>query len=385
MTAADFDDIAMRRAIGLARRAWGQTHPNPHVGALIAVHGEVMAEGWHRRAGDVHAEVDAIRNVGGTVPPDATLYVTMEPCSTQGRTPPCTRAILEAGFRRVVVAALDPNPKHAGRGLEILRAAGVSVTSGVLQQEATDLNLIFNHWITTGSPMVALKSATTIDGRVATASGDSKWITGTQARAEAHQWRRLFPAIVAGSETILVDDPALTARLQPDVHCPIRFIMDRRLRTLRFLADGNRLQCLGDSHAGNTCVVTTCDRWANADPQLRRLAGQCRFEVLPLDTDDETLPQALINHCRDRGIAGILVEGGPSIASAFLRSGSAHYLFAYWAPLLFADETAQPAFAGRRCDSVADAIRLHSPIHQQLGDDQLLRGHIRMPLIQGQP
>ena len=176
---SETDDTGpMRRAIGLARRAWGATHPNPMVGCVLVENGEVTSGGFHEKDGGPHAERVALSSLMRNPRPGATLYVTMEPCSTAGRTGACTDAIIASGIRRVVVGATDPNPAHAGRGFEVLRRAGIEVTTGVLADECSDLNLIFNHVITTGGPLVAAKVATTIDGRIATRSGDSQWITG---------------------------------------------------------------------------------------------------------------------------------------------------------------------------------------------------------------
>lgn len=202
----------MRRALEAARRGWGATHPNPMVGALIVEHGRVVADGYHARAGEPHAEVVALTNLGRAPAPGATLYVTLEPCSTTGRTPPCTEAIIRAGIKRVVAGAADPNPQHLGRGFALLRAAGVEVVEGVLAEECTDLNFIFNHWITKETPLIAGKIVTTLDGRVATSTGESQWITGAAARRDAMRWRRLFPAIGVGAGTVLADNPRLTSR-----------------------------------------------------------------------------------------------------------------------------------------------------------------------------
>ena len=226
-----FHEAYMRRALELARQGWGATHPNPMVGALIVEDGEIVAEGFHTKAGEPHAEIMALRALGRKPEPGATLYVTLEPCCTTGRTPPCTEAIIAAGIRRVVVGATDPNPRHAGHGFEVLRAAGVEVVTNVLAAECADLNLIFNHWIVQKRPLLAAKVATTIDGRIACRTGESKWITGEPARADVMRWRRLFPAIAVGAGTVASDDPQLTARLPEGEWCPWRFVFDAALST----------------------------------------------------------------------------------------------------------------------------------------------------------
>ena len=211
------DERFMARALTLARRASGQTSPNPRVGAVLVRDGEEIGRGWHRRAGLPHAEIEALADAGrrGHSVSGATIHVTLEPCCTHGRTPPCTDALIRAGVSRVVVGAVDPNPRHAGHGLELLRQAGLTVESGVLEAECRRLNEAFNHWIVHKTPWVVAKSAMTLDGRIATASGESKWITGPESRAQAHRLRLEADAILAGVETVLADDPSLNVRAQP--------------------------------------------------------------------------------------------------------------------------------------------------------------------------
>ena len=227
------DDFFLRRALQLARRGLGRTSPNPCVGAVLVRGGKVIGEGWHRRAGLPHAEVEALRDAArrGERGRGATLYVTLEPCCTHGRTPPCTQAILEAGLRRVVVGAVDPNPHHAGRGLTLLREAGLDVVEGVCQAEAEALNPGFNHWIVHRRPLVTLKAAMTLDGKIATTRGDSRWITGEASRRVVMRLRQEHDAILVGIGTVLADDPALTARGpagQPLSQQPLPVVLGRR-------------------------------------------------------------------------------------------------------------------------------------------------------------
>lgn len=211
------DESFMRRALALARRGYGTTSPNPMVGAVLVKGGRIIGQGWHHCAGEPHAEIEALRNAERrrNSPEGATLYVTLEPCCTHGRTPPCTAAIKAAGIKRVVVAAKDPNPQHAGRGFLILRRAGIEVEHGVLAEEATKLNEALNHWIVQRTPFVTVKAAMTLDGKIATASGESKWITGEEARAEGMRLRAGADAILVGVNTVLADDPSLTVRETP--------------------------------------------------------------------------------------------------------------------------------------------------------------------------
>lgn len=359
----------MPRALELARQGWGRTHPNPMVGALIVERDAVVAEGWHRAAGEPHAEVEAIRALARQPAADATLYVTLEPCSTVGRTGPCTRAIVEAGIRRVVVGALDPNPLHAGRGLEILRQDGVEVTGGVLEDDCADLNLIFNHWIATGRTFIAAKLALTLDGKFAAASGHARWVTGTEARADVMRWRRLFPAIACGPGTVLADDPALTSRIgSGPPWCPRRFVLDRRLRS----ADREALpRVYTDEFARQTTAVCGPE----ARPGLRERIRSAGADLWELETHDSTAFLAeFAARCAREKIPGVLFEPGPRLATSLVEASLLDYLFVYQAPALLADSDSPGLGSARATQSMDEATRLQSVRHAILGDDVLVRG-----------
>ncbi len=368
-----FHEAYMRRALELARRGWGTTHPNPMVGALLVEEGEVVAEGFHARAGEPHAEVMALRALGRRPEAGATLYVTLEPCCTQGRTPPCTQAIVDAGIRKVVVGATDPNPRHAGHGFEVLRAAGVEVTTGVLGEDCADLNLVFNHWIAHQRPLLAAKVATTIDGRIACRSGESKWITGELSRADVMRWRRLFPAIAVGAGTVASDDPQLTARLPEGEWCPTRFVFDASLST----ATLNPLPRLfTDGHRERTVVVTS-DRQHSV--VVRRIE-QLGVRVWLLPVHDGAVDMGAFNaRCVEEGITGVLIEGGSGLLSALLKARSLDYLLSYRAPRLFADAASIPMMTGLRVELPTVGLRLAEVRHAVFGDDQLMRGRIVFP------
>src|SRR5580658_2037588 len=227
----------MRLALRLARRGFGHTSPNPIVGAVLVRDGAVLGRGWHHRAGEAHAEIEALRDArrrtgSAEGASGATLYVTLEPCSTQGRTPPCTEAIIAAGIGRVVAAATDPNPAHAGRGFELLRRAGLEVSDGLLAQEAAEMNEAFAHWIVHRTPLVTVKAGMSLDGKIATVTGESRWITGEKARRLAMKLRAGSDAILVGVKTILADDPSLTVRLAGFKEKRWRrIILDPRART----------------------------------------------------------------------------------------------------------------------------------------------------------
>ncbi len=364
----------MQRALELARRAWGETHPNPMVGAVIVENDEVVAEGWHVRDGEAHAEKAALAALGRPPQAGATMYVTLEPCSTAGRTGACCDAIIAAGIQRVVVGASDPNPAHAGRGFEVLRAAGVEVIAGVCGAECTGLNLIFNHWITRGQPMLAAKTAVTIDGRIATRTGDSKWITNEASRADVHHWRRLFPAIAVGAMTVLQDDPRLTARLSDGTEwCPRRFVFDGLLRTV---VDRAMPRIYTDEFRDRTVVVTTPHGGLGYVRKLRELG----IEVWVLESDTQRVAFAdFKQRCAESGVTGVYVEGGAQLIGEMLRTRELDYLFNYRAPVLLADERAKSGFVGLRTEKLPHALRLRDVRHASFGDDQLMRGAVEYP------
>lgn len=364
----------MERAIELAKRGWGETAPNPLVGAVIVERGKVVAEGWHRSDGGPHAEREALTNLGRKTARNATLYVTLEPCSTAGRTGSCCEAIIAAKIKNVVVGALDPNPDHAGAAIPILEAAGISVSTGVLESECLDLNLIFNHWIATGQPLIAGKTAVTIDGQIATRSGDSKWITNEKSRGDVHRWRRLFPAIAVGAMTVLDDNPRLTARIEgAEEWCPTRFIFDGLLRTV---VDRNMPNVYTDEFRDKTIVVTTPHGGLGYVRKLRELG--ITVWVIPSDTQRVAFAD-FKQKCAEHKISGVYVEGGARLIGNLLRSRELDYLFNYRAPVLFADEKGKNGFTGLRTERLADAVRLSEVKHESFGDDQLMRGHVQYP------
>jgi diaminohydroxyphosphoribosylaminopyrimidine deaminase / 5-amino-6-(5-phosphoribosylamino)uracil reductase len=368
------DERFMRRALELAQRAWGETHPNPMVGAVIVEDGEIVAEGFHARDGGPHAERVALATLGRRPKPTATLYVTLEPCSTHGRTGACCEAIKAAGIGRVVVGATDPFAGHAGRGFAVLREAGVEVVAGVLERECADLNLIFNHWIATGTPLIAAKSAMTLDGKIATRSGDSKWITGELARADVMRWRRLFPAIAAGAGTVLKDDPRLTARIAGEAEwCPWRFVFDSVLRSA---AGGTLPRVYTDEFRERTIAVTTEKAGLG---YVRRLREQ-GVQVWALPSATPRVPlREFRKRCAAEKITGVYLEGGARLTSAFLQERELDYCFVYRAPVLLADERARAGFGGLRTESLAQAVRLAEVRQASFGDDHLMRGRVVYP------
>jgi diaminohydroxyphosphoribosylaminopyrimidine deaminase/5-amino-6-(5-phosphoribosylamino)uracil reductase len=373
MSGAD-DEHFMRAALALARRGWGRTHPNPMVGCVIVEGGEVVAGAFHERDGGPHAERAALDLLGRQARAGAALYVTLEPCSTEGRTGACTRAIIAAGIKRVVAGATDPNPEHAGRGYDILRESGVDVASGVLESECADLNLVFNHWITRKDPLLAGKLAETLDGKIATRTGESRWITGDAARADVHRWRRLFPAIAVGAGTVMTDNPSLTARIPDEPEfCPVRFVFDGRLRSV---SSAGHPKVYADGFAKRTIVVTTQHAGVGYVRKLRDLG----VGVWVFESPSGKVPLAQFrSKCAAEGIVGVLLEGGAELLSRALIERQLDYLLAYRAPLVFADERAKSVLAGLRTEKLSQAIRLSDVRHMALGDDSLIRGKVNYP------
>lgn len=369
-------DLPMRLAIAEARKALGKTHPNPAVGAVIFHRGELVATGFTQPAGQDHAEVVALkafREAGMEPDPTTVLAVTLEPCSTTGRTGPCTDAISASGIKRVIVGATDPNPAHSGRGLDRLREAGIRVESGVLEETCTDLNLIFNWQMEHGTPFFAAKVATTLDGRMATRGGLSKWITGAEARADVHRWRRTFPAIAVGAGTVIADNPSLTARIDGEPEwCPIRFIFDRNLVTLK---DGLP-KVYSDAHRDRTIIITG-NKHGQKLAELEERHG-LHFWALDDVSEDEGL-NAFSARCQEEGVTGVFLEGGAHLLSSFLKYRFIHYLFSYRSPKLLADVSGLAPFSGREPASMQETVILSRVRHACFGDDQLMRGFVVYP------
>jgi diaminohydroxyphosphoribosylaminopyrimidine deaminase/5-amino-6-(5-phosphoribosylamino)uracil reductase len=362
----------MRRALSLARRAFGRVSPNPMVGAVLVRDGEIIGEGWHHRAGEPHAEIEALRDAArrGNEVKGATLFVTLEPCSTQGRTPPCTEAVIAAGIRRVVVAAIDPNPAHAGRGLEILRAAGIEVAQGLLAEESTRLNEAFNHWITHRTPFVTVKAAMTLDGKIATASGESKWITGEKSRGYGMRLRLGSDAILVGLNTVVKDNPRLTIRAGGLGGAAPKVL--RRI-VLDPLAETPLSACVvRDESVSLTTVVAS-----EAAPQERidALRRQVRVVVAPGNATGMDLAW-LLKWLGSENVVSLLVEGGGETNAGFLLRGLAHRVAFFYAPIVLGGRSAPNGVAGEGVARLADKICMTEATWRKLGDDMLLTARV---------
>ncbi len=356
----------MRRALALAASGVGRTSPNPPVGAVVVRDGAIVGEGYHRRAGEAHAERIALANAGETAR-GADIYVTLEPCCHHGRTPPCTDAIIEAGIHRVIYAAGDPDPRCAGGGEAALRAAGVEVESGFLYEDARRLLEGYVRHRRTGRPLVTLKLAMSLDGRIATRTGDSRWITGDQSRQMVHQVRDRSDVVMVGSGTVLADDPALTTRDVPDGRDALRVIADSRART-----PANAQVVREESEAG--CLIACTSRAPEERMEALREAG-ADVLVLP-ERDGRVDLEALATELGERGALNVLIEGGGELAGGALEAGVVDRVLLFYAPMIIGGREAVPGVVGRGAGRVADALRLRDVTHRRVGDDLLVEGYL---------
>jgi diaminohydroxyphosphoribosylaminopyrimidine deaminase/5-amino-6-(5-phosphoribosylamino)uracil reductase len=363
------DRLHLARAVELAQRGQGRVSPNPVVGAVVVRDGAVLGEGWHDELGGAHAEVNAIAAAGGDTA-GATLYVSLEPCCHHGRTPPCTDAILEAGISRVVVASDDPTEKASGRGLGILRDEGIDVTvaDGELAARARLLNQAFRKHARTGRPWILFKSAMTLDGKVATRTGDSKWISGEASRELAHRWRASVDAVVVGIGTALADDPQLTARVDGVVRQPRRIVFDSEAR---LPLDSKLVQAAREIPL--TVVVSRAAPRAATDGL--EMAGA--DVVVATGENEQARVRGALAQLGAEGITAILLEGGPHLAGAFLDAGEIDEVRLFLAPLLLGGRTARDPLEGQGAEQIADALRALTLDCDRVGDDILVSARLK--------
>jgi diaminohydroxyphosphoribosylaminopyrimidine deaminase / 5-amino-6-(5-phosphoribosylamino)uracil reductase len=375
MTTCTETDLAhLARAIELAPRGAAAVRPNPVVGAVVARDGEVLGEGWHEEFGAAHAEVNAIEACGLADLTDATIYVSLEPCCHEGKTPPCTDAIVQAGIRRVVAASDDPTEKASGRSLGILRDEGVEVVmaDGELATRARLLNQAFRKHARVGRPWVLFKSAMTLDGKVATRVGDSQWISGEDSRELAHRWRASVDAVVVGIGTALADDPQLTARpdgLLADVpNQPRRVVFDSLAR----LPPSSQLVTAA-TQIPLTVVVSRAA--ARADTDALEAAGA---EVLVATGENEPARvRSALDQLGSRGVASVLLEGGPHLAGAFLDAAEIDEIRLFLAPLLLGGRTARDPLEGEGVERISEALRALTFDCERVGEDLLVSARLR--------
>lgn len=351
----------MRRALALARKGIGRTAPNPAVGSVIVQNGTIVGEGWHRQAGTPHAEIHALRGAV-TRARGADVYVTLEPCCHFGKTPPCADALVAAGVKRVVIGMVDPNPKVSGQGIAQLQFAGIEVVTGILEEECRSINRPFIKHITTGLPYVTLKSAMTLDGKTATTSGDSRWVTGEKARQQVHALRSISDAVMVGVGTVFADDPLLTSRIKGG-RDPRRVIVDS---TLRMPLQAKVF------HAGSSAgtIVATCSADTSRIGAVESLGAEvlrCRNLNGRVDLHD------LMTLLGGMGVQSILLEGGAQLAGALLHARLIDRCIFFYAPrLLGGDGTG--LFAGAAVERMADAIPMENISVKRCGDDIMIEG-----------
>lgn len=358
------DNAYMQLALQLAQKGCGYVSPNPMVGAVIVKNERIIGSGYHEKYGKEHAERNALASCTES-PEDATMYVTLEPCCHHGKQPPCVEAIINAKIRRVVIGCGDPNPLVAGKGIEILRTNGIEVTEHVLEEKCRKLNDVFFHFIQTKKPYVVMKYAMTLDGKIATYTGASKWITGEEARTHVHRQRHRYRAIMAGVGTVLTDDPLLTCRMEGGRN-PIRIICDTKLRTPL------TSKIMQTAKEVPTILATCC---LDSAKYASYESYGCHILTVPEDNGHVNLAK-LMELLGIHGIDSILLEGGASLNWSALSSGIVQKVEAYIAPKLFGGETAKSPIGGCGFSTPATGIHLTNYTMHQLGDDILIEGEV---------
>ena len=357
------DEKYMRIALNIAKNARGRTSPNPLVGAVIVRDGRIIAEGWHRKAGTPHAEIHAL-NMAGELAKNSTLYVTLEPCSHFGRTPPCANAIVNAGIKRVVAAMADPNPKVAGRGFKILTDAGIEVKVGILEEEARRLNEVFLKWITAKKPFVTLKTAMSLDGKIATSTGQSQWITCEESRRRVHELRDIHDAIMVGIGTVLADNPSLTTRIDGGKN-PIRIIVDSNLKIpidSKVVTD----------KLSPTIIATTKNAPAEKVDALKNLD----IEIILAGEAERVDLNILMNELASREITSIFVEGGGTLNFSLLQSHLVDKVCAFIAPKIIGGKNALTAVEGLGFSELSDAVELFDVSTEVIDKDIFIQGYV---------
>lgn len=354
----------MYRALALAQKGCGWVSPNPMVGAVIVKEGRILAEGYHEQYGGLHAERQALAACKEN-PAGATMYVTLEPCCHHGKQPPCIEALLEAGIKRVVIGSRDPNPLVAGKGISILKEQGVEVSQGICEEECDALNEVFFHYIQTGIPFVVMKYAMTLDGKIATHTGESKWITGEEARNHVQQQRHRYRGIMVGVETVLADDPLLTCRLEGGRN-PIRIICDSRLRTPL------TSQIVRTAKEVDT-IIATC----SADESRKVLYEEVGCRVFTIkDCEGRIDLWELMKKLGREKIDSILLEGGGTLNWSALKSSIVQKVQAYIAPKLFGGKEAKTPIEGKGFSLPTEALRLKNSKILPLGEDILIESEV---------
>lgn len=355
----------MKRALELAESAMGHTSPNPMVGCVVVKDGKILAEGCHEKYGEFHAERNALTRCTEDVS-GADLYVTLEPCCHQGKTPPCTDIILEKKIGRVFVGAMDANPKVAGKGVRILEEHGIFVQTGILEEECLRLNEIFFHYISTGRPFTAMKYAMTLDGKIACVSGDSRWVTGETARQHVHFLRKKYSAILAGVDTVIADNPMLNCRIQEGVD-PIRIICDSHLRIpldSEIVRTANQIRT----------ILVYAGELSEEEKEKQKKLETTGVESIKAGDDSQVSLPVLWEKLGQMKIDSVLVEGGGTLHGSLLESGLANRVYAYISPKLVGGHGARTPIEGNGIQKMADARLLKDVEILPLGNDICIKG-----------
>lgn len=355
----NIEEFFMYRAIKLAQRGIGSTSPNPLVGAVIVKQGKVIGEGYHKNAGGPHAEIEALRNAREPVQ-DATLYVNLEPCSHYGKTPPCTQAIINSGILRVVIGMKDPNPKVRGQGIRYLQEAGIEVTVGVLWEESMKLNEVFIKYITQNKPFVVAKIAQSLDGKIALSSGESKWITGPDARKKGHELRNAYDGIMVGIGTVLADNPRLTCRLPRKVRDPIKIILDS---SARLPMDSNVVK----GNPENLILATT----QRADASQLKALEAMGIKIIQTSGKERVNLEELFIELGRLDITSLLVEGGPKVLTSLFQKKLVDKLVVFLAPKLIGGD-GKSALGNLFINDIRDVYEFHISHIEKLSEDVML-------------
>ncbi len=365
------DEYFMKMALGLAKKGEGFTSPNPMVGAVIVKNGKVVGKGYHHAAGKAHAEVNAI-NDAGALAQGATLYVTLEPCNHTGRTPPCTEKILAAGIRQVVVAMHDPNPGVRGGGIDYLKRRGIGIKTGVCEERAKRLNEIYIKYVKTNRPFTIIKCAATLDGRIATRTGDSRWVTGEEARKFVHRLRHAVDAIMVGINTVEKDDPSLTTRLADSLGGlkgldPVRIVLDTHLKIVE---KAKLLRLDSDS---DTIIIT--GHSVSEDKKAR--IEQRGAKIIESPVKDGLIDlDILMDRLGALGITSLLIEGGSRVIASALSSGIVEKIFFFFAPKILGGDDGVPICKGQGADLMKNCIPVKDINVRQFGNDVMIQGYI---------
>ncbi|MCD6218895.1 bifunctional diaminohydroxyphosphoribosylaminopyrimidine deaminase/5-amino-6-(5-phosphoribosylamino)uracil reductase RibD [Candidatus Calescamantes bacterium] len=356
------DKKFMREVFHLAEKGRGTTSPNPMVGAVVVKGNRIVGRGYHKRAGSPHAEVIALKEAGEKAR-GAILYINLEPCVHYGRTPPCAPRIIEAGVKRVVISMLDPNPKVKGRGVAMLREAGIDVEVGIEEEKARELNEFYIKHITTGLPFIILKWAMSLDGKIATYTGDSRWISGEKARVFVHSLRNQVDGIIVGIGTVLCDNPILTVRKVPAKKQPLRIIIDP---TLSFPLNARMLKEKG----GDVLIFTCCNGYKNKKENFLME----NVEVIPCGKERVDI-ENMLKILGKRGVTSLLVEGGNRVFTEFLEKGLVDKIYAIVSPVLLGGEKALTPFGGKGVERVEEGIRFRKIRWLFRGEDVIMEGY----------